>query len=178
MRAFWALPIPCDVQERLAGAAREGAGLRAQQPETIHLTLRFLGEISDPDRIAAAGGEVAGRHDPFALEIAGLGVFPHPRSARVLWAGVGGGAEEATALAGDLEGALEPLGFRRERRPWHAHVTLGRFRRPRGIPPELLGSTDVFGRVRAERIVLYRSTLTPGGAVHEPLLDLSLGRAT
>ena len=178
MRAFWAIPLPDALRRELHGIAAGVGGLRAQKPETIHLTLRFLGEIEDPQPVAEAAQAVAARHDPFTLALRGLGVFPHPRAPRVFWVGAGRGREAAQALAEDLSAALQPLGFEPERRPWRVHVTLGRFRRPPRLPADLLDPERDFGDVRAERMVLFSSTLTPTGALHEPVQDLSLGRAT
>ncbi len=178
MRVFWAVPLPDALCRELHGIAAGVKGLRAQKPETIHLTLRFLGDIEDPQPVAEAAQAVAARHEPFTLAVCGLGVFPHPRAPRVFWAGVGRGRGAVQALAEDLSEALQPLGFEPERRPWSAHVTLGRFRRPPRLPADLVDSERSFGDVPVERMVLYSSTLTPSGAMHEPVRDLSLGRAT
>ncbi|MFB3066618.1 MAG: RNA 2',3'-cyclic phosphodiesterase, partial [Planctomycetota bacterium] len=134
MRVFWAVPLPDALCRELHGIAAGVKGLRAQKPETIHLTLRFLGDIEDPQPVAEAAQAVAARHEPFTLAVCGLGVFPHPRAPRVFWAGVGRGREAVQALAEDLSEALQPLGFEPERRPWRAHMTLGRFRRSGPVP--------------------------------------------
>ncbi|MGQ0613059.1 MAG: RNA 2',3'-cyclic phosphodiesterase [Planctomycetaceae bacterium] len=175
MRAFFALPLPPELCEVLAARSRAVPGLRAQQPGTIHLTLRFLGEIEEAGPLAEAVGPAARAFRPFDLELIGLGVFPHPGAARVLWAGVGGGAGEAIALAAAVEAALEPLGFPREARAFRPHVTLGRFPRPRRVPAPFLAVGPALGTARADRLILYRSTLTPQGALHHPAAVLSLG---
>ncbi len=175
MRAFLALPLPPGLCELLAARARAVPGLRAQAPGTIHLTLRFLGEIEETERVAEAVRPAAKACRPFDLELVGLGAFPHPGAARVLWAGVGGGAGEATALAAAVESALAPLGFPRETRPFRPHVTLGRFSSPRRLPAPLLDLPPALGTARADRLILYRSTLTPRGALHQPAVEMSLG---
>ena len=174
MRAFLAIPLPEALRRRLADEAKKVPGLSAQRAGTIHLTIRFLGEIDDDGPVADALGPVAAAFPPFDLELSGLGVFPDPRRARVYWAGVGRGADEAQALAAAVEGAIRPLGFSPEARPFRAHVTLGRFRNPRPVPAPLLDSHVALGAARADRLVLYRSTLLPEGALHEPLRELSL----
>jgi 2'-5' RNA ligase len=91
----------------------------------------------------------------------------------VVGVGLGVGAGAATALARDVDDAVAALGFPREERPWTAHITLGRFRdRPPKPPP--LDPERTFGRFRAGRLVLFRSVLAPGGALHEAFREMSL----
>jgi 2'-5' RNA ligase len=145
-----------------------------QKPGTIHLTIRFLGEIRRAQDVVDAVAPVAAAHPPFALELAGVSAFPRTRAANVVWVGLARGDLEAGALAAGVENALLPLGFPREGRPWKGHVTIGRFPRPRKF--EAPEPPPVFGSAPADRLVLYRSVLTPEGALHEALRELSLGR--
>ena len=130
MRAFLAIPLPAAMRETLCEVGLGITRLRSQRADTIHLTLRFLGEIEDPDAVAAAVGPVVEKHRAFDMSLERVGVFPKEGAPRVVWVGVGEGEMQAGALAAGIEGALVPLGFPRERRPWHGHVTLGRFRDP------------------------------------------------
>jgi 2'-5' RNA ligase len=174
VRTFLAIPLPDAICRSLAEAGRAIAGLRAQRPETIHLTIRFLGEIRDPEPIVAALAPVVAAHPPFKLQLRGLGAFPDRRRATVVWARVGEGQMQAGALAAGVENALMPLGFERERRPYRAHVTLGRFRSPRRLSREALDPEREFGQAEADRLVLYLSRLGRGGAQHDVLQELSL----
>ncbi len=176
MRAFLAIPLPRRLTEALAEMGRGVPGLRAQKPETLHLTIRFLGDIEDPEPAASAAAEAAGNHDAFELELKGTGVFPHAGRARVFWVGLGAGEREAGNLARDVERLLRGAGFPAERRPWRGHVTVGRFKRPQRVDPALLDPSRVFGPAQAEKLVLFQSTLTPQGALHESVRELSLGR--
>ena len=173
MRAFLAIPLPEKLCEELAAVGRSIAGLRAQKGPTIHLTIRFLGEVEDPEPVAAAAAEVAARHAPFDVSLAGVGAFPDARRPRVVWVGLGEGAGEAAALARDIDDAVVALGFPREERPWSAHITLGRFRDRPPKPPRFDPLLE-FGKARADRLVLFRSVLTPEGALHEAFRELSL----
>jgi len=178
VRAFLAIPLPDGLCETLAAAGRAIEGLRAQKAATIHLTIRFLGEIADAeaDAVTAAAADVTARHAPFDLVLRGLGAFPDARRPRVVWVGLAEGTGPAIALAQDIEAAIVALGLPGEDRTFSPHVTLGRFRdRPRRPPP--LDPAREFGRARADRLILYRSTLTPEGARHEAVAELSLGRA-
>lgn len=176
MRAFLAIPLPPPTRQALASVANQIDGLRAQKPHTIHLTLRFLDEIADPAPIVEALTPVAAAHEPFEMSLERIGVFPPRGAPRVVWVGLGAGEMQAGALAAGIENALIPLGFRRERRPWHGHVTLGRFRSPPRRADGLVDEDRRFGQVPAEKLVLFESNLTPDGAVHEVLQELSLGR--
>jgi 2'-5' RNA ligase len=176
VRAFLGIPLPEAVREDLARAARRVEGLRAQKPGTIHLTVKFLGEIRDPGEIAEALEPVVAAHVPFEMALRGLGAFPDRRRASVVWVRLEEGGTEAATLAVGVENALLPLGFERERRAYKAHITLGRFKSPKRLHREILDPERDFGVAVAERLVLFQSTLTPEGAVHTPLHDLSLGR--
>jgi 2'-5' RNA ligase len=173
VRAFLAIPLPEKLCEELAAVGRSIAGLRAQKAPTIHLTIRFLGEVEDPEPVARAAAEVAGRHPAFDVSLQGVGAFPDARRPRVVWVGLGEGAGAAAALAKDIDDAVFALGFPREERPWSAHITLGRFRDRPPKPPHLDPRRE-FGRARADRLVLFRSVLTPEGALHEPFREMSL----
>ncbi|MCI0547747.1 MAG: RNA 2',3'-cyclic phosphodiesterase, partial [Candidatus Rokubacteria bacterium] len=163
--------------DELAAVGRGVAGLRAQRAETIHLTIRFLGGVEDPEPVAAAAAAVASRHAPFDVSLKGAHAFPDARRPRVVWVGLGAGEEAARALAADVEAAVTALGFPPEERPWSAHITLGRFRDRPPKPPHL-DPTKEFGRARADRLVFFRSVLTPEGALHEAFRELSLGGGT
>ncbi|MEE8105602.1 MAG: RNA 2',3'-cyclic phosphodiesterase [Planctomycetota bacterium] len=176
MRLFWAVVLPEDLRRRLAAQGNGVRGLRQTRLDSLHLTLRFLGDIEDPEPAIAAGRRAAAEHEPFALEFQGLGVFPQPGRARVFWAGLGAGAEAVTALAASLETELVAEGLAPAGRPWRGHVTLGRFRSPAPVNPALLDPDEVFGTAPVDRIVLLESHLVAGGARHVPLQELSLLR--
>lgn len=150
-------------------------------PDNLHVTLKFLGSVA-PDRLDAiieAVGRVARAAAPFAVVVQGLGAFPTPARARVIWAGITAGATELAVLAARVEEALAPLGFDRETRAFSAHVTLGRVRAPRRDPRlvcalERAGSAE-FGRFEVDRLWLMRSELSPLGARYTPLESWPLG---
>ena len=109
------------------------AALRAPRTDDFHLTVQFLGNTAEEDvpAIGRALQEAASELVAFDVRYRGLGAFPEPARARVVWAG----AEEIepagrlARLAEVVGEALEPLGHAPERRAWHPHVTLGRVRR-------------------------------------------------
>ncbi len=134
MRVFVAVFPPPEVQEALIDAARALPmdAFRLTAPERVHLTLKFLGEVppGNISRTSSALERVGQQGGPFDAAISGFGAFPSARRARILWAGMGQGAEELITLARAVENLLEPEGFAREEKPFVPHLTLGRARRP------------------------------------------------
>jgi 2'-5' RNA ligase len=188
VRAFVAIELPDRAKDALARvvgelrAARVG-GLRAVRPEGIHLTLKFLGDVP-ADRIEAIGGPIeraAGQHTPFALSLGGVGAFPSGPAPRVLWAGIAGDLDNLGALQTSVDGCLADLGFARERRPFNPHLTLARLRdsasredRSRALCVLRAAQPLEASGFDVDAIVLFQSTLAPGGAVYRPLLRVPL----
>ncbi len=181
MRTFIAVPLPqlCrDTLEQMQRPMRSlGADVRWTAIASIHLTLKFLGEI-DPamvPRLASALRSIPAA--PFTLSIRGLGVFPDLRNPRVIWAGVEGEVRTLQALQAEVELACESLGFERERRAFHPHLTLGRVSGKRNLQPLLdyirIGS-ELESEFTADRINVYESVLTPRGAVYTILDGITL----
>ncbi len=154
--------------------------VRWVRPENIHLTLTFLGDIK-PAEIGAineAVADAAGGFAPFGLTLRGLGLFPGATRPRVMWVGVGGDTRCLFDLQADLTDRLAEIGFPKEKRPYKAHLTLGRIRQsqPSGRFHQVLQQYTDWGdqKFTAERIVLYRSDLKPSGAVYSPLKQRKL----
>jgi 2'-5' RNA ligase len=129
-RAFVAVRPPDDVLDRVDEIsatieAHTPDGARWTTREQHHLTLQFLGNRADVDAVAAALREIAVA--PADVELRGIGAFPSPRRARVLWIGVAAGASMLTQLAAAVGVLLEPLGHEPEARAYHPHLTLARW---------------------------------------------------
>ena len=172
MRAFVAIDLPAEIH---AALAREQSAFRAVAPdakwtraEGIHLTLKFLGHISD-DQVSLVAQALTslGRFEAFSIEVVGFGFFPDAHRPGVFWAGVE--APPALAqLASSVENALEPLGFAREARRFSPHLTLARFKTPR-VQPALTarvseGQQTTMGRFECSEFFLLASKLTRSGA--------------
>ncbi len=161
------------LQEALA---KSGADVKWVEPENLHLTLLFLGEVDQRDLIAVcrAVGDVAGRHAAFPMAIEHAGAFPNLRRPRTLWVGVGTGAQEVTALHDALEAPLLDLGcYRREERGYTPHLTLGRVRADGGadaLPTALTkAATWKAGESVIQEALVMGSELTPKGPVYTVL---------
>ncbi len=183
IRTFVALPIPDDVRGAIAalrGAATPDAPVRWVAADSIHLTLKFLGEVEAErvDAVRAALTSFPWNPLPCAFTLCGVGAFPNLVRPRILWVGVTDGADRLVALADQVERALGPLGFSREERPFSPHLTIGRFKAPgRAGWAEAFAATAAFGpaEVRASELRLYESQLLPSGARHTLLLAVALG---
>ena len=174
MRAFVAVFPPPGVRKALIGAARElpvVGEVRWVRPENVHLTLKFLGDVSKDDllgRVTEALEPVCGRHEPFEAEPSGFGAFPSARRARILWAGIGEGSEPLRALAKDVEASLEPLGFGREDRAYMPHLTLGRAR-SRPVVLEAVETPSTVPGFTVRHMELVQSVLGGAGATYSTL---------
>lgn len=177
MRAFLAIPVPEPLREQLAAVAREIPKIRAQAPENIHLTVRFLGEIrrDSVDGLLDALRPVLAKHPAFQLGLRGVSGFPRPGQARFAWVGITDDELRAGALVASVSRVLEGLGIPPEGRPWRGHVTLGRFQTPTAVPRKLRDADHDFGEIPVDRVVLYSSELLPDGPRYTSLAELSLG---
>ena len=177
MRTFVAIFPPPEVREALFRAARElpsSKDFRLVGPEKIHLTLKFLGDVSGDDLtvVTQALEPVRESHDPFHVSTSSFGAFPSERRARILWAGVGEGSDQLRDVAREVEDLLEPAGFERERRPYMPHLTLGR---ARGRPAQLddNGTTPPAHRFTVSGMDLVRSVPGDAGVTYSVLATYS-----
>jgi 2'-5' RNA ligase len=178
MRAFVAVDLPESLRSALAEAQQEFHGacreVRWTRPEGVHLTLKFLGEISDEQaqKVQEALSQV-GWFDPFSLEVKGFGFFPDARRPRVFWAGV----SSPPALGGlveRVESLMDSAGFPREARSYSPHLTLARFQAPRPQPAlesaAAARSGIPLGNFTVSKFFLFESKLSPQGARYRKVM--------
>lgn len=158
--------------------------LRAVRPETVHLTLKFLGNVPSEqiDGLVEALRLIAGAHAPFTLNLSGAGVFPSPKKARVLWLGIGGDTRALGELHLGIENAVAALGFARDRKPLSPHLTVARLRESASRADRLLVAETLASaphpdgvEIPVPSIAIMRSTLARSGATHDRLASLPLG---
>ena len=180
IRSFFAIELGSDARRAAADVARRlrddpgGDGVRWVQPEALHVTLRFLGEI-DPTRAAPlarrASLELAAL-PPFALRLAPAELFPSPRRPRVVALRLEPSAP-LVELAAAVERAVVAEGFPREERPYRAHLTLGRVGARRF--PSVAALAVPAQEFAVEEVVLFRSELSPAGSRYTPIERVPLG---
>jgi 2'-5' RNA ligase len=180
IRSFVAFDI--DSQQVLAKLSeaqnmllRSGADLKLVAPQNIHITLRFLGDVTQSmvDRIGQEMQIITFKS--FDVEIKGVGAFPNLRSARVIWAGIQEGGEELSRIFDQLEPRLRSLGFAADSRGFNPHLTIARVRSGRNKSELTKNVTEMcafeFGKVRAESLRLKKSVLTPHGPIYSILKE-------
>ena len=162
-----------EVQVKLA---QTGADLKVVEPHNIHITMRFLGDITPVmvDKIHEAMKNVV--FSAFDCHVHGLGAFPDLRYPRVVWAGMKKGADELRSVFGQMEPGLISLGFRPDNKGVRPHLTLARVKTGRN-KAELANCikelTDYdFGVVRADCLRLKKSVLTPKGPIYSTLKEV------
>jgi 2'-5' RNA ligase len=180
IRTFIAVETSQAVRDRAAELMDSLQVARADvkwvQRQNLHLTLKFLGDVAEPDLpgVCEVVRQAVSGLSPFELEIRSAGAFPHPGRPRTLWLGAGEGAEAAAALAAAIEKALRKLGFPKEARRFETHLTIGRVRGGGPALAELgrlLREHAAFdaGRFRVAEVVVFASHLGPKGPTYEPL---------
>lgn len=181
VRAFIAIELNDQVKQAIrefqAKLKPLGCDISWVKPENIHLTLKFLGDVK-PKMIAPLTGalaEVCRGTQPIPTELMGLGVFPDIRRPRVLWAGLKDTDGKLTQLATAVEDALGHIGFKKETRPFQAHITIGRIRTNKNLPALIRELQSCALPAAHQEIILsltlFKSTLTSQGPIYEKLKE-------
>ena len=188
IRSFIAIELPNELkleltqlETRLKSAKQPW--VKWVNPEGIHLTLKFLGNIAADmtGEITRAMEEAIQGISPFHLEVRELGVFPNLRRVQVAWVGISGEVDKLSQIQKRIETALTPLGFAPESRPFTPHLTLARLR-DQASPDErqrfgqLIASTkfEVACTIEVDAISLMRSQLTREGAIYSRISSVEL----
>lgn len=160
------------IQKVLAGT---GADLKFVEPKNIHITLRFLGNITPAMVDKVYEGMCKVQFAPFTVNIQGLGAFPNQRNPRVVWAGIREGAIQLRGIFEQLEPFLRGLGFAPDPKGFSPHLTIARVRSGRNkvqLAKCLMENANFeFGVVKAKCLRLKKSDLTPKGPIYTTLRE-------
>ncbi len=143
--------------------------------ENLHVTLKFLGDVREDQvpKVCAAVDEAARAHSPFEMRISGLGAFPNPARARVVWTGIEAGYDQMRKLAETVDANLAELGFEREKRAFKSHITIGRVKASRLLGKLAEGIEEVdasnLGAQQVTCVSVMQSELLRGGPVYSPM---------
>ena len=188
LRTFIALPLPAQWIGTLEQVITEldyanSGGVRWVRPSGIHLTLKFLGPTDaalTPRIMDGLVDSMQGALAP-ALSLSGLGTFPNRNNPRVIWAGVSGDLETLSDLQGARETLAVSLGWAAERRPFRPHLTIGRVRdrisageRRRLAAAISNCAVPRLASWRPDAVRLYKSELTPRGAIYTNLGEVKI----
>jgi len=189
LRVFLAVELSRNLCEKVAELQQE---LRVTlptinwvRPESIHLTLKFLGYVAPAmvEQLLTAIEPIRKSQPSIMLEIQDLGVFPHIRCPRILWIGCTGDLPSLLNLVSQIEGAMEPLGFPLEEKAYHPHLTLARIKHDNAKVGSVLAHSGLLeqprnlGPLLIDRITLFRSDLSPKGAEYTSLWTVPLNEA-
>lgn len=191
MRAFIAITLPSNIRDYLKQAQNNlletGADVKYVEPQNLHLTLKFLGEINDAQKEAIIGimDRVAADNLCFNSRINALGAFPKLEYPRVIWAGLDDENNYFKKIVQTLEEKIEKLGIPKENRKFSAHITLGRVRSGKNRLELVKKLTDLQKMLVSEeaqtkltmeigKLTLFKSTLSPRGATYECIQEIPL----
>lgn len=182
IRSFIAVDLDeSSVRERIVavqkGLEQTGAQLKIVEPEIMHLTLRFLGEVPNTTigKVEEAMDSV--RFAPFEAEFTGLGVFPNPRRINVVWVGIKQGQEQLNSIFQQLEPKLRQIGLPPDDKGFSPHMTIARVKS--AMNRDALAqyveskSNEEFGKMAVKAVRLKKSTLTPGGPIYTTIHEVS-----
>jgi len=185
MRAFIAIEISEEIRSALAQIQSHlkyaGGDVKWVEPHNIHLTLKFLGEISEEksEKIKSILDEIGKATNPFEITIKDIGAFPKIEYPRVIWVGLDKGANESRVLAEKIDESLSKIGFQKETRPFASHLTIGRVRSSKNkeaLKEKIFSSpqSTVHSPQLISSVILFKSTLTPKGPIYTKLHEARL----
>lgn len=168
--------ILSQVESIMASLVSIGGDLKPVERENIHLTLKFLGNVSPTklDEVKSALAQVS--FSPFSLEIRGAGAFPNLKRMNVIWVGIEEGWSQVELIYEQTEKLLHQLGFSRETRPFSPHITVARVKsgRKRDEIAAFMGhlTHESFGTFSVESVRLKQSVLSPSGPKYSTLFEV------
>jgi 2'-5' RNA ligase len=187
-RAFIAVELPEEIHQTLAQVSADLKQKMGELPvrwvavHNIHLTLKFLGDVSEANvpMLTKIIQMIADGHHCLEISLGSLGAFPNVRRPRVIWVGVQA-PEELVSIHRSLDVETTRLGYESDKRPFSPHLTLGRVSR-NASPREVRGIGQVLkeeklgflGAARVSELHLFRSDLKPGGAVYTKVFTAAL----
>lgn len=189
LRAFIAIEIPAEIKKAIAVQTASlhkdaGRAVRWVAPENIHVTLKFLGELSTSTvgLLSQALQSECSQQVPFAITVSGLGSFPNLRYPRIIWIGLNP-LLDLNRLQRKIESTVARLGYTPEDKPFFAHLTIGRVREQasaeemKHLQTGLAGlNIGELGKFTAQAVTLFKSELQPAGPLYTPLYSAHMGK--
>ncbi len=186
LRAFIAVDLTSEIRKELVRLQSElKKSLKGRiawvEPENIHLTLRFLGQINDKqlEEIKKIVQETAKKIKKFNMDLGVIGAFPDVSNPRIVWVGINFGFNQLNEINAELEDKLETINFAVGEKYFHPHLTIARIKSLEGenildeitqkIRPKQLPET-------VDRLIIFQSELTPQGAKYTELFEAKLSK--
>ncbi len=182
IRAFIAIDIPVSQKAIKIINELKKTQIDAKLVETknMHLTLKFLGDTDENliDEIEKTIKESTKNTQPFEITLKNIGVFPNQNYIKVAWIGVEN-AEPLKQITETIDTKLQNLGFEKEKRPFSAHLTIARIKSAKNKEKliQLINKYEntEFHKIKIDKIILKKSTLTPEGPIYTNLRQITLG---
>ncbi len=177
LRLFVGIDVPYDskIDFLMKAVMSSRADLKPVEPENLHLTLLFIGEVHESllKDVKEAVSEL--KFPSFTVRLSGLGAFPNAFRPRVVWIGVKEGAERLAELHKQLVKGLNARGIRpQDEKEFQPHLTLARVKGNYGTLPQVIMSYQNYevGTFNVDSVKLFKSTLTPKGPIYEVLHEV------
>jgi len=180
-RAFIAIDIPCfpklvEIEKELKDT---GADIKLVEPENIHITLKFLGDISTDisQEIKKIIEESVKNYKAFEIKLSNIGVFPSKEYIKIIWIGIQD-TDTLKNIAENIDKKINQIGFKREKRPFSAHLTIGRVKNAKNKEKIIqiinkYQNVDFF-KLKVKEIILKKSTLTPKGPIYSDIEKIKI----
>jgi len=186
IRSFIAVDLTAAHKRTLSrvinGLARKWPEYKWSEPDQLHLTLNFLGEVPDEKipQVCEIMRQTLAEHNSFSFQLDAIGAFPKSRRPRIIWAGVGDGASNLSRIYYDLRENLDELRLERDRKAFRPHITLGRIRNQERWPDSMIEYLDgeqnlQLGSADVDEVVLFSSFQEKAGADYTVMDRVSLG---
>ena len=180
-RGFIAIDVNAtpNVLKFLKDITNSNADVKLVEPQNIHITLKFLGEVEEVniDDIEQIIKDSVKEIEPFTIKLSGTGVFPNQNYIRVIWIGIKD-AEIIETISRSIDERLSQLGFKREKRGFSAHLTIGRVKTAKNkqlLLKVIERYKDFeFSTQEVNSIKLKKSDLTPKGPIYTTLREVKL----
>jgi RNA 2',3'-cyclic 3'-phosphodiesterase len=180
MRTFIAVNLPVEIQqavgEYIDSIKEYMEGIKWVEPENLHFTIKFLGEVenSDINKIKDCISNVAREYGEFSIGLSDTGFFPSDFRPKIVWIGIDGGEDSLLDLYQDMEQCFEQYGFDREAKTFSPHLTIGRVKKFKDVtvPQNLPDFKPV--EFSVSRLAVMKSTLTPEGPIYEKIFESEL----
>ncbi|MDE1921735.1 MAG: RNA 2',3'-cyclic phosphodiesterase [Candidatus Omnitrophica bacterium] len=186
VRSFIAFPVSGGLKEKFEHVIRDlqraSADVRWVKAQNIHLTLKFLGDVQENalEKISSVIEAMSCDFTPLTAHLTAIGTFPNGDYPKIIWGALDDPRKAVQGMAGILEKGLVSCGIPEEQRPFQPHITLGRVRSSARLKDlmRLMGQMTFEDKItqQFDKIILYKSTLTPQGPVYEALKVFEMGK--
>lgn len=176
MRCFIGIPLNSNIKnkiQKVQGAlTRTGANIKMVEEENLHMTVKFLGDVNDPqindiDNVK----NILNKYHPFEIEIGSMGAFPSLDYIRVIWVGVTKGHKRIKKLIENVNTQLEKMGFQKEKNKITPHITIGRMKsgKNKNDVKNIIKKHNktTFGNLNIDELLLYQSKLSRSGPMYK-----------